>query len=164
LLQTIGQLGAAGSLGNALIMLRLGHLSAPVGLIIGQALVGLFALLMWQSKSLPLFFVGYFFIGGYRLSRAMALAFSRSIVKPNEVGLAFGLVETSNAVAAIAAPLAAGLLYSRTPHNVYIASLFAILAVLLVNVARLPGQLKIFHQSTIAARRTGPLPVDFQEE
>ncbi len=28
-LQTIGQLGAAGSLGNALIMLGLGHLSAP---------------------------------------------------------------------------------------------------------------------------------------
>ncbi len=163
-LRTIGQLGAAGSLGNALIMLRLGHLSAPVGMIIGQALVGLFALLMWQSKSLPLFFVGYFFIGGYRLSRAMALAFSRTLVKPNEVGFAFGLVETCNAISAIVAPLVAGFLYNRNPPSVYIASLVVILVMLLINLARLPGQRKIFIQSTSAANRTGLLPADLQEE
>jgi len=144
-LQTIGQLGAAGSLGNALIMLGLGHLSAPAGLMVGQVLVGLFALLMWQAGSLggenlrlPLFYVGYFFIGGYRLCRSMALAYARSLVKVNETGLAYGLVETGNAISAIAAPLVAGLLYARSPQWMYIATLVAIGISLLINYLMLP--------------------------
>ena len=144
-LQTIGQLGAAGSLGNALIMLGLGHLSAPAGLMAGQVLVGLFALLMWQAGSLggenlrlPLFYVGYFFIGGYRLCRSMALAYARSLVKVNETGLAYGLVETGNAISVIAAPIVAGLIYARSPQWMYIATLIAISISLLITCLMLP--------------------------
>ncbi len=163
-LQTIGQLGAVGSLGNALIMLRLGQLSAPVGMIIGQALVGLYALLMWQSRSLPLFFVGYFFIGGYRLCRAMALAFSRALVKPNEVGFAYGLIETGNAISAIAAPLVAGFLYNRNPQSVYVASLAAIGVVLLINLSHLPGWQRVARQTTAKAAQITPLPLESPED
>jgi MFS family permease len=137
-LQTIGQLGAVGSLGNALLMLGLGHLAAPAGFMIGQILVGLFALLMWRSQSLGLFFLGYFLLGGYRLARSMVLAFARTFVKANEIGFAFGLVETGNAVACILAPLAAGLLYTRDPQSMYIASLVVIVLVLLINFLLLP--------------------------
>ncbi len=136
-LRTIGALGAAGSLGNVLIMLGLGHLAAPAGMLAGQALVGLFALLIWRSQSLPLVFAGYFFIGGYRLCRAMALAFARTLVRPNEIGFAYGLVETGNAISAIVAPLAAGFLYNRSPQSVYPASLAAIALMLLVNLVRM---------------------------
>jgi len=136
-ISTIGQLGAMGSFGNAAIMLLLGHLKAPVGFLAGQALVGMFALLMWRSESLPLFFAGYFFIGGYRLCRSMALAFARSLVKVHETGFAFGLVETGNAVSAIVAPLAAGLLYDQDPQSVYAASLAAVSVMLLVNTIML---------------------------
>ncbi len=132
-LETIGQLGAAGSLGNAIIMLGLGSLSAPAGLLVGQALVGLFALLMWRGAGLPLFFTGYFVLGGYRLFRSMALAYTRSLVKTSKTGFAFGLVETGNAVSVIVAPIAAGLLYTHDPQLVYIASLGAIGLVLLVS-------------------------------
>jgi MFS family permease len=162
-LRAIGQLGAAGSLGNALIMLLLGHLSAPVGMIAGQALVALFALLMWQSHSLLLFFIGYFFIGGYRLARAMVLAYSRTLVKPNEVGFAFGLVETCNAISAIVAPLVAGFLYSRDPHAIYIASLVAIGIMLLVNLVQLPGQKQVLAQAALAGQ-AGVAPGELQEE
>ncbi len=137
-LETIGQLGAAGSLGNAGLMLALGHLSAPVGLIVGQAFVGLFALIMWQSSSLPVFFLGYFLLGGYRLARSMALAYARSLVKIQETGFAYGLVETGNAISTIIAPLVAGFLYEHNPISMYIASLAAVGITLLINIGLLP--------------------------
>jgi MFS family permease len=144
-LQTIGQLGAVGSLGNALLALGLGHLSAPVGFLIGQGLVGLFVLLMWRGEAPALFFLGYFLLGGYRLARSMVMAYSRAFVRAGEVGFAYGLVETGNATSAILAPLAAGLLYSKSPQAMYIASLVAIGAVLLVNSNLLPKLHKAAH-------------------
>ena len=72
------------------------------------------------------YFVGYFFVGGYQLYRSMALAFSRSLVKVGDTGLAYGLVETGNALAVVVAPLAAGFLYNYRPEAVYIASLGAL--------------------------------------
>ena len=134
-LETIGWMGATGNLGNAVLMLALGHLSAPVGFLAGQVLVAVFALIMWLSNSPLWFFIGYFFIGGYRLSRTMVLALARSLVKPDQTGMAFGLVETGNAIAAITAPLAAGFLYNHNPVNVYIGSLVGIGVVILVNIA-----------------------------
>jgi hypothetical protein len=56
----------------------------------------------------------------------MALAFSRSFVKVGDTGLAYGLVETGNALAFVVAPLAAGFLYNYRPEAVYIASLGAL--------------------------------------
>jgi hypothetical protein len=63
------------------------------------------------------------FAGGYRLYRSMVLAFARPLVKTADIGLAFGLVETGNALAIILTPLAAGFLYNSQPESVYIVSL-----------------------------------------
>jgi MFS family permease len=139
-LKTIGQFGSIGSLGNALLMLGLGHLSAPAGFLIGQALVGLFALAMWRGDAAPVFFLGYFFIGGFRLARSMALAYTRSLVKINEIGLAFGLVESGNAASTIIAPVVAGFLYARNPQMIYVVTLAALSLMLLVNFAMLSGK------------------------
>jgi MFS family permease len=135
---TIGALGSFGNLGTAVIMLVLGGLSAPVGLITGMGLVGLFALTLWQGHSLPVFFIGYFFIGGYRLSRSMVLAYSRTLVKAGEIGFAYGLAETGNSIATILAPLAAGYIYGRSPEMVYIISLAAIGVMIIINITRMP--------------------------
>jgi len=86
------------------------------------------------------FFIGYFLLGGYRLSRSMALAFARSLVKLSEVGFAFGLVETGNAIAVILAPPAAGLLYQRSPQLVYAVSLVLVGLMLLMNLLLLPAR------------------------
>jgi MFS family permease len=137
-LRTIGQLGSIGSFGNAALMLSLGHLSAPVGFLAGQAFLGLFALFMWQGQGTVPFFIGYFFIGGYRLSRSMALAYARSLVKSSEVGFAFGLVETGNAISAIVAPPLAGYLYTRSPELVYIVTVVAVIVMIVVNLFLLP--------------------------
>lgn len=56
---------------------------------------------MWRGNNAAIFYCGYLFVSGYRLYRSMALAFARPLVKATDVGLAYGLVETGNALAII---------------------------------------------------------------
>jgi hypothetical protein len=125
-IQQIGTMGTIASIGTAIIVFSLGNLRVSTGMLIGQLLLAGFALLMWQGQSVMAYFVGYFFVGGSHLYRSMALAFSRSLVKVGDTGLAYGLVETGNALAVVGAPLAAGFLYNYRPEAVYIASLGAL--------------------------------------
>src|SRR5512143_479320 len=138
-IQQIGTMGTIASIGTAIIMFSLGNLRVSTGMLIGQLLLAGFALLMWQGQSAIAYFVGYFFVGGYHLYRSMALAFSRSLVKVGDTGLAYGLVETGNALAVVVAPLAAGFLNNYRPEAVYIASLGAL--VITVGLNRL-----LFHE------------------
>jgi predicted MFS family arabinose efflux permease len=141
--QNIGQIGAVASLSNAAIMLVLGGLlRARTGLIIGQLMVGLFVLLIWRGSQAWMFYMGYFFLGGYRLYRSMASAQARSAVRASQVGLAFGLIETGSAVSVILAPLAAGVLFDRSPQSVYAVSLAAIGASLACTALLLGGRRK----------------------
>ncbi len=145
-IQQIGTMGTIASIGTALIMISLGNLRVSTGMLIGQLLLAGFALLMWRGQSTLAYFVGYFFVGGSQLYRSMALAFSRSLVKAGDTGLAYGLVESGNALAVVAAPLAAGYLYAYRPEAVYIASLGALTITVALN--RL-----LFH-----AKRNAPFP------
>ena len=138
-IQQIGTMGTIASIGTAIIMFSLGNLRPSTGMLIGQLLLAGFALLMWQGQSVMAYFAGYFFVSGYQLYRSMALAFSRSLVKVADTGLAYGLVETGNALAVVVAPLAAGFLYNYRPEAVYIASLGAL--VITVGLNRL-----LFHE------------------
>ena len=119
-------MGTIANIGTAIIVFSLGNLRVSTGMLIGQLLLAGFALLMWRGQSMIAYFAGYFFIGGYQLYRSMALAFSRSLVKVGDTGLAYGLVETGNALAVVVAPLASGFLYNYRPEAVYIASLGAL--------------------------------------
>lgn len=125
-IQQIGTMGTIASIGTAIIVFSLGNLRVSTGMLIGQLLLAGFALLMWRGQGAIAYFVGYFFVGGYQLYRSMALAFSRSLVEVGDTGLAYGLVETGNALAVVVAPLAAGFLYNYRPEAVYIASLVAL--------------------------------------
>lgn len=121
--QQIGMMGTLSGIVTALMMLVLGNLNPSVGMFIGQVMIAGFALFMWRGKGLVAFFAGYALIGGYRLYRVMALAYSRSLVHEDNVGLAYGLVDTGNALAMIAAPLLAGVLFDFRPTAVYMVSL-----------------------------------------
>jgi len=133
-IQQIGIMGTIASIGAAIIMFSLGNLRVSTGMLIGQLLLAGFALLMWQGQGVMAYFAGYFFVGGYSLYRSMALAFSRSFVKVGDTGLAYGLVETGNALAVVVAPLAAGFLYNYRPEAVYIASLGALAITVSLNM------------------------------
>lgn len=136
-LTAIGQLGAVGSLGNTFISLTLGALRGPVGFLVGQGLMVVAVLLFWRGDSLGWYAAAYFFMGGYRLARLMSLAYARTLVRSHEVGLAFGLIETANAISVILAPIVAGLLFGVSPRLMYAVAFGIILVVLSVNVIRL---------------------------
>ena len=84
-------------------------------MIASQGLLGLFCLFMWRGQNAVVFYIGYLFVGGYPLYRSMAAATVRTLVRTRDLGLAYGLVETGNALAVILAPLVAGFLYHSQP-------------------------------------------------
>jgi len=119
----IGQLGSIGALGSVVMMLIFGNLSSGKAMIIGQGGLVLFSIFIWQGTGFPWFALGYLFLGGYRLCRAMTVALVRPLVREREVGLAFGMVETLNALAFMVAPILAGFLYDWRPVSIFPVSL-----------------------------------------
>jgi hypothetical protein len=125
-LVAIGQLASIACLGNVLLSLALTHLNSGVVFLIGQVCVAGFSLLLWRGTGMAWYAVGSFLFGGYRLSRSMSVALIRPLVKPAQVGLAYGLLETANSFAVILAPVLAGFLYELNPISVYPVSLAAL--------------------------------------
>ncbi len=138
-IEQIGILGSLASLGNVTIMLALGSLKAPIGFLVGQPLVALFSIFMWRGTGMTWFGMGYFVMGGYRLSRSMVLAMARSLIPPQQTGLAYGLLETANASAVILAPVIAGWLFTLQPIRMYTTALLGIAVIFLLNLLVLPG-------------------------
>jgi MFS family permease len=128
-LSQVGQVGSIGSLGTALIALLLGHLNSTIGILAGQGLMMAFSFILWRSTNPWMLAFGYLFIGGYRLCRAMLTALARHVVDIGNTGLAFGFLETSNALALMIAPVIAGSLYTINPIYVYPGSLILLVIV-----------------------------------
>jgi MFS family permease len=84
-----------------------------------QALVGVFALIMWRSTDLRLFALGYFLMGGFRAARPLALAQARELVHTSQMGLTYGMMETVSAIIFFFTPILVGNLYARDPYLVY---------------------------------------------
>jgi len=118
-LASIGQLGSLQNLGNAAFALALGHLPALTAFLAGEAALLAVSLLLWRGSGMGFFGLAFFLMGGYRLSRTLSLAFVQPLVAKNQVGLAFGFVETINNLALIMTPVFAGLLYDRSPAMVF---------------------------------------------
>ncbi len=133
-LNRIGQLGSLGGLGSVAMMLIFGHLPAGAALVIGQVGLALFSLLLWQGGSMVWYGLGYIFLGGFRLCRAMTVAMVRPVVREVEVGLAFGVVESLNSLAFVLAPPLAGLLVDRDPALVFPVSLIVLALAIGVSV------------------------------
>lgn len=135
-LQTIGLLGAVTNLGNVLISLGFGQLPAQTGLVLGQVFVGAFALLLWKSSRLPALFAGYFLLGGFRATRSLLIAQVEKIVRPANLGLAYGILETVSGSAMVAGPPLAGVLYSVRPESIFSVTIVLIIPILFFTVMR----------------------------
>jgi predicted MFS family arabinose efflux permease len=133
-LQQIGLTGTFAGIGGAVILFALGSAPALAGMIASQALLGLFCLLMWRGQTAAVFYIGYLFVGGSPLYRSMAAATVRTLVRTKDLGLAYGLVETGNALAVILAPLVAGFLYHSQPESVFTTSLIALVVMITLTV------------------------------
>lgn len=135
-LQTIGILGAVANFGNVLISLLLGQLPIKIGLIMGQVFVGTFAALVWKSSQLPILFIGYFLLGGFRATRSLLSSQVEKMVQPPNLGLAYGILETVSSLAMMVAPPMAGILYAENPSSVFSAAIILIIPILLFTFFR----------------------------
>lgn len=139
-LAQIGQLTSIASIGIVLLSLLLGRLEARTGYLIGMAGVGIFALLLWQGNGMLLYGIAYFVLGGFRPARALATAHIRSLVSAANMGIAFGLAETTGALALVLAPILAGYLYDQQPLSIYMLSVVMVAGALLANSVVIMGK------------------------
>jgi hypothetical protein len=137
-LEANGILGSISSLGIVALNLGLGHLKARVGFLLGQISVAIFTLILWRGTSFPWFCLGYFLVGGYRLSRSFATALTKNLVHQSKMGLAYGITETVGSSAIILAPPVAGFLYQINPSLMYIFGFFLIIISILVSFRFIP--------------------------
>jgi MFS family permease len=132
-LENIGLLGSVGSLGNSLVALAVGQLSARIGFLLVQLSVAAFSFLLWKGTGLPWYLLGYFILGGFRSARSLIYALVRPLIHPAQMGLAYGIAETFSSMGVWLAPLLAGVLYLRDPALVYPVSLALIGIMVLVS-------------------------------
>jgi len=126
----IGLLGTVNSLGVVVLNLTFGQRLPRRGFMIGQALLALSLLLILSTTGLGWLGLAYFFQAGWNLSRGMAAAQVGRVVEKQELGLAYGILETVTATTTILAPLTAGFLYARSPALPFQISLGLIAATL----------------------------------
>jgi MFS family permease len=136
--QQIGYLGTIGSIGNVVLALTLGHLPAKIGYLISFPFAILFPLLILNGKDFFGYGVGFFAFGGYRLARSMLLALSREYIHARDTGLAYGIIETTNGLAIILAPLLCGIVYNQNPQAIFLISIIGLMIVALLNLIYLP--------------------------
>lgn len=139
-LEQIGLLYSVTSLGVVLLNLILGSFPARTGFLIGQAAVGIYALILWQAVSLPWYILGFLLLGGYKAARNLGIAQVRELVPQAKIGFAYGLTETVSGSATVLAPLLAGYLYTQQPTWIFALSAGLIGISLLVSARFSPAQ------------------------
>ena len=119
----IGTLGSINALGLVLLNLSIGRMIASRGFVISQLVVGASTLLLWLGTGIPLFALGYFLAGGFRIARSLTVAQAERLVSRANLGLVYGITETVTGLIYIIAPPVAGLLYRVSPALPYPVSL-----------------------------------------
>ena len=134
----IGSLGSLSALGNVVLNLFLGQMGARTGFLLGQLATAFFAFLIWRGSGMGFYGVAYFLLGGYRATRSLAAAHVNSLVDDAQMGLAYGLTETTSAFPLILAPPLAGYLYSTDSASPYPLSLLLIFVGIILTLIFFP--------------------------
>lgn len=130
----LGILGALTSLGYVILALLAGHLKPELNLILAQFLMIVFCWLIFQGNSILIFSVAYFLASGYRFLRSMVVAFSRQLIRKENTGLAFGIIETVSAIGYTFAPIAAGIISAMNPRLIYPISSILLMVVIFLSI------------------------------
>jgi len=115
----IGVLGSMNALGVVALNLGLGRIKPHLGYVIAQVGIGASVVLLWLATGFPWLALGYFLGGGRVTARSLVNAQVETLVQRAEMGLAYGLAETVQSGALVAAPILAGLLYRVDPALPY---------------------------------------------
>jgi MFS family permease len=146
-LEQTGLLYSVTSLGVVLLNLILGSFPARIGFLIGQAAVGIYALILWQATGLPWYILGFLLLGGFKTARSLGIAQVRELVPQAKIGLAYGLTETVGGTAVVLAPLLAGYLYTQQPSWMFALSAGLIGISILVSARFSPTHQAILEQA-----------------
>jgi MFS family permease len=138
-----GWVFSAGALGNSLIALLLSRSKPRNGFLFAQALVALFAVLIWQGAGMSIFMLGYFLLGGFRAARPMAMAQARGLVHTSQMGLAYGTMETVSSIIFIIAPPIAGFIFERDPFLIYPLAVGLILVSIIISYVFSPRKAEV---------------------
>ena len=123
----IGILGTVASLGGIVLQLRLGRSVRPRRtLVMAQILMFVAVLLLWQSALLPLIGVAYFLRASASLARLSVNSITVRVVSHDQLGLAYGVMETIASLAFVAASYSAGALYTVRPDMPFVVALVAL--------------------------------------
>jgi len=137
-LATIGIIGSFNATGGVVLNLAIGRLSNRPAYLLAQGLVLGSSIVLWLGTGTPLFAVGYFLTGGYRTARSLMTAIAETKVEKPQMGLAYGLVETSVGLTTLAAAPIAGLLYRGAPYLPFPVSLILIAVSFTISARVLP--------------------------
>jgi len=143
--EQIGLFGTLCSLATALFAIIFGRLNPRTGSTFGVLAVISFAASIWLTQTPLGFAFGYFMLGGFRLYRAMMLAWGRNLIQEHQVGTAYGMIETTNALAIVAAATLAGWLYQWQPTSIYPLSILTATTVLGLMLSLIPSHLPHAH-------------------
>ncbi len=138
----LGSLVSISSLGVVVLNLSLGRINPRLGFLFAQAGMAIFALCLWRGNSYLVFAMGYFLLGSYRTARSLASAQGRELVDAKNMGMAYGLIETTTSLAVILAPILASYLYANNPVSIYSVSLILIVLGLILMLLFAPIKLQ----------------------
>lgn len=128
-----GWIFSAGALGNALLALTFSRVKPRGGFLFAQALVIIFAFILWKAASLPFFMLAYFLLGGFRAARPMYMSQARDLVHESQMGVTYGTMETVASIIYILTPPLAGFLFEIDPFILYPLSIGLILISIIVS-------------------------------
>ncbi|MBI4771392.1 MAG: MFS transporter [Chloroflexi bacterium] len=114
-LRQIGLLGSLGFVGAIIGSWLLGKRPPRRGFMVAQALVGLHVLLVWRGTGMLWYSLAFLGRSGFGLAHSLGSAQIGRVVGKAELGMAYGLTETAFALAQLAAPVLAGVLFERNP-------------------------------------------------
>ena len=132
-LSETGIIFTTGALGNSLMAILFSRVHPRRGFLVAQALVILFAFLIWKGSSLPVFMLGYFLLGGFRAGRPMVMAQARELVHDSQMGVTYGIMETIGSAIFVLTPPLAGILFEYDPKFVYPLSIGLITVSILIS-------------------------------
>jgi MFS family permease len=155
----IGILGSVNALGVVALNLVLGRAHPRLGYLATQAGIGVSVALLWLATGVPWLALGYFLAGGMRTARSMVTAQVDRLVRRSEMGLAYGMAETAQSAALVAAPVLAGVLYQIHPALPYPLALGMIGLMWALSYRLVPREAA---PSASSAPPSGPQPI--QEE
>ena len=132
-LSQIGLLTSLTGLGVAAANYLFTGVDPRLGFPAAQFTMVLYCVLLWQFDDIGWYALAYLLLGGYRTTRTLAMSEGPSLVIAANMGLAYGVIDSTCAAATILAPLLSGLLYQQNPELPYIVGSAAILTTMILS-------------------------------